>query len=223
MSTEPLKVLESRRREKRNGPRARILRLVGPRSRRTMLLLGFLFFTCLLIPREPDFEVITLREGFPAKRDVIAPFQFYLLKDRALFHAEQATAARKVPPVYSVDPAVAPQVHAALDSLLGEDPKRAPSVGSRLQALGLSPSTLRVLTGSDGQRVMVLAQRIAEETYAAGLMAEIESGRLETDAGAVSVQRDGMRVPVAWAALYDLDSVREMAWDQGARAFPNRP
>jgi putative nucleotidyltransferase with HDIG domain len=223
MSTEPLKVLEARRREKRNGPRARILRLVGPRSRRTMLLLGFLFFTCLLIPREPDFEVITLREGFPAKRDVIAPFQFYLLKDRALFHAEQATAARKVPPVYSVDPAVAPQVHAALDSLLGEDPKRAPSVGSRLQALGLSPSTLRVLTGSDGQRVMVLAQRIAEEAYAAGLMAEIESGRLETDASAASVQRDGMRVPVAWSALYDLDSVREMAWDQGARAFPNRP
>jgi len=223
MSTEPLKVLESRRREKRNGPRARILRLVGPRSRRTMLLLGFLLFTCLLIPREPDFEVITLREGFPAKRDVIAPFQFYLLKDRALYHAEQANAARKVPPVYSVDPAVAPQVHAALDSLLGEDPKRAPSVGPRLQGLGLSPSSLRVLTGSDGQRVVVLAQRIAEEAYAAGLMAEIESGRLETDAGAVSVQRDGMRVPVAWAALYDLDSVREMAWDQGARAFPNRP
>jgi putative nucleotidyltransferase with HDIG domain len=223
MSTEPLKVLESRRREKRNGPRARILRLVGPRSRRTMLLLGFLLFTCLLIPREPDFEVITLREGFPAKRDVIAPFQFYLLKDRALYHAEQATAARKVPPVYSVDPAVAPQVHAALDSLLGEDPKRAPSGGSRLQGLGLSPSTLRVLTGPDGPRVVVLAQRIAEEAYAAGLMAEIESGRLETDAGAVSVQRDGMRVPVAWAALYDLDSVREMAWDQGARAFPNRP
>ena len=188
-----------------------------------MLLLGFLLFTCLLIPREPDFEVITLREGFPAKRDVIAPFQFYLLKDRALYHAEQATAARKVPPVYSVDPAVAPQVHAALDSLLGEDPKRAPGVGSRLQGLGLSPSTLRVLTGSDGPRVVVLAQRIAEEAYAAGLMAEIESGRLETDAGAVTVQRDGMRVPVAWAALYDLDSVREMAWDQGARAFPNRP
>ena len=223
MSTEPLKVLESRRREKRNGPRARMLRLVGPRSRRTMLLLGFLLFTCLLIPREPDFEVITLREGFPAKRDVIAPFQFYLLKDRALYHAEQATAARKVPPIYSVDPSVAPQVHAALDSLLGEDPKRAPSVGSRLQGLGLSPSTLRVLTGPDGQRVVVLAQRIAEEAYAAGLMAEIESGRLETDASAASVQRDGMRVPVTWASLYDLDSVREMAWDQGARAFPNRP
>lgn len=223
MSTEPLRVLESRRREKKNGAKAKFLRLVGHRSRRTMLLLGFLLFTCLLIPREPDFEVITLREGFPAKRDVIAPFQFYLLKDRALYHAEQASAARKVPPVYSVDPAVAPQVHAALDSLVGDGTKHAGTVRSRVEGLGLSASTTRVLLGPDGPRVVVLAERIAEEAYAAGLMAEIESGRLETDASAASVQRDGMRVPVAWGALYDLDSVREMAWDEGARAFPNKP
>ena len=119
MGTEPFRVVEPRRREKKNGIRVIIARILGRRTRRTALLLGFLAFICLLVPRDPDFEVITLREGFPAKRDLIAPFQFYLLKERPLLHAEQEAAARGVAPVYSVDPDVKPRVEALLDSLGG--------------------------------------------------------------------------------------------------------
>jgi putative nucleotidyltransferase with HDIG domain len=57
----------------------------------------------------------------------------------------------------------------------------------------------------------------------AGLLPEIESARLETDAVGPSVERDGIRMRVPWGALHDRASLREMAWEEGQRAFPIRP
>jgi putative nucleotidyltransferase with HDIG domain len=228
MGAEPLKVLESRRQNKGGGS-ARFARLLGWRTRRVALLIGFLLFTCLLFPREPAFEVTTLREGFPARRDIIAPFQFYVLKDKDRLRAEHSAAARRVAPVYSVDPTVAPRVRAFLDSLAGSEgaPPLSSSAGSRLgvrlRSLGVSTETLRLLGGPEGRRLVVLARRIAEQGYMAGLLPEIESARLETDAVGPSVERDGIRMRVPWASLHDRASLREMAWEEGQRAFPIRP
>jgi hypothetical protein len=83
MPTDPLRVIEPRRKERRSRA-ARLLKRFGPKVQRAALFVAFLAFACLLVPRDPAFEVMTLREGYPAKRDLIAPFQFYLLKDRAL-------------------------------------------------------------------------------------------------------------------------------------------
>lgn len=228
MATEPFRVVEPKRREKKNGFRARIERVLGRRTRRTALLVGFLAFLCLLVPRDPDFEVITLREGFPAKRDLIAPFQFYLLKERPRLHGEQEAAARGVAPVYSVDPDVKPRVEALLDSLAGPDradlvAREKGSLRARLRELGMTSQALRLLGGPEGDRIAVLARRIAERAYAEGMVSEIETARLETDAPGASVEREGMRVHVPWEELHDLGSVREMAWEEGARAFPSRP
>src|SRR4029077_5176540 len=96
MGAEPLRVLEPRRRDPAGFVR-RMVRLTR-RFRRTPLLAGFLLFACLLFPRESSFEVMTLREGYPAKRDLIAPFQFSLLKDRDLLRQEQSMATRRVAP-----------------------------------------------------------------------------------------------------------------------------
>ncbi len=228
MGAEPLKVLESRKREK--GPASsRLAQLITPHARRIALLIGFLVFTCLLFPREPAFEVTTLREGFPARRDVIAPIQFYVLKDRDRLRSEQAAAARRVPPVYSIDPSVEPQVRALLDSLAGTEDapplsgRTGARIAQRLRTLGVSAGTLRLLQGSEGRRIIVLAQRIAEQAYMAGLLPEIESARLETDAVGPSIERDGLHVRVPWGALHDRSSLRELAWDEGQRAFPSRP
>ncbi len=228
MGAEPLKVLESRRREK-GGASARLARLFGRRTRRVTLLVGFLLYACLLFPREPSFEVTTLREGFPAKRDIIAPFQFYVLKDKDRLRMEQVAAARRVAPVYSVDPTAAPRVRALLDSLDGPGggPALASGGGSRiaarLRSLGVSSGTLRLLSGPEGRRLVVLARRIAEQAYLAGLLPEIESARLETDAVGPTVERDGIRMRVPWGALHDRASLRELAWEEGQRAFPVRP
>lgn len=228
MATEPLKVIEPKRREKSGGV-GQFARMIGPKARRIGLLVGFLLFTCFLFPREPAFEVTTLREGFPAARDVIAPFQFYIMKDRDRLRAEQAAAARRVTPVYSVDPAVAPRVRALLDSLGGGGRGFIPTgrpggkIAARLRSMGVSAGTLRLLGGPEGRRIVVLAERIADQAYTAGFMPEIESARLETDAVGASIDRDGMRVRVPWGALHDLASVRELAWDDGQRAFPSRP
>ncbi|HKW50292.1 MAG TPA: HDIG domain-containing protein [Candidatus Eisenbacteria bacterium] len=223
MGAESLKVLESRRRDKSGGS-ARLARLFGWRTRRAALLVGFLLFTCLLFPREPAFEVTTLREGFPSRRDIIAPFQFYILKDKDRLRSEQAAAARRVAPVYSVDDTVAPRVRALLDSLAGAEGSGAASrVAARLRSLDLSTETLRILGGPEGKRLIVLARRIAEQGYMAGLLPEIESARLETDAVGPSVERDGIRMRVPWGALHDRASLREMAWEEGQRAFPIRP
>ncbi len=222
MGAEPLKVLESKRREK-NGRPARWARVFGPRTRRGALLAGFLLFTCLLFPREPSFEVMTLREGFPAKRDLIAPFQFSILKNRDQLREEQSAAARRVAPVYSVDPALAPRVQAFLDSLEGAPGSAGGKLGRRLRSMGVPAGAFRLLSGPEGHRIVLLAQRIADQAYSAGLMSEIESARLETDAAGASVERDGIRVRVPWGTLHDLASVRELAWDEGQRAFPSRP
>jgi len=224
MAAEALKVLESRRRD-RTGGHARLARFLGPKARRGALLAAFLLFTCLLFPRDPAFEVTTLREGYPAKRDLIAPFQFSLLKDRGVYQKEQVAVARSVSPVYSVDPAVAPRVRASLDSLRAVAAETGP-VGGRgtlLGRLGLSRPTVQLLSGPDGRRIAVLAQRIAEQAYDPGLLAEIESARLETDAVGIAIERDGVRVRLPWGSLHDLDSIRELAWDEGLAAFPNRP
>jgi putative nucleotidyltransferase with HDIG domain len=221
MAAEPLKVLESRRRERRSGGSGLGSRF-GPKTRRVLLLVGVLLFACLLFPREPSFEVMTLREGFPSRRDLIAPFQFYLLKDRGALQAEQITATRGVPPVYSIDATVAPRALALLDSLGGEGgtPER---IRTKLAHLGVSSATARILTGPEGRRIVVLARRIADQVYTAGVLSEIDAARLDTDAAGIAVEKNGMRVSIPWGSLHDANSVRDLAWDEGQRAFPSRP
>lgn len=226
MPAENLKVLEPRRPEPRPAVE-RVQRLFGPRVRRAALLLGFLGFACLLFPREPSFEVMTLREGFPARRDIIAPFQFYVLKDRDRLREEQAEAARHVAPVYSVDPAVAPAARALLDSLRTADPAvletgRGP-MARRLRALGVSTETMRALAGPDGRRIVLVALRIADQAYGAGVLGEREAARADTDSPNATVEQGGVRVATPWASLYDTAALRDLAWDEGQKAFPSRP
>ncbi|MGE5179871.1 MAG: HD family phosphohydrolase [Bacteroidota bacterium] len=183
--------------------------------------MGFLAFACLLVPRDPAFEVDTLREGFPAKRDLIAPFQFYLLKDRAVLRHEQAVAARAIPPVYSVDPAAERGTVDLLDSL--RSPESGVARSAAIASLGLSADAARVLAGSEGKRVVVLAHAIAQTVYESGLLPELESARSSTDASVISLEKDGMRFERPWASLADPSTLRDRAWDEGQRAFPSRP
>jgi len=223
MGAESLRVLEPRRREPA-GIFARLKR-VSRRFRRTALLVGFLLFACLLFPREPSFEVMTLREGYPAKRDLIAPFQFYLLKDREALRQEHVAASRRVAPVFSVDESVETRVKTSLDSLRTETPDAARSrrAAERLGALGISREAVRVLTGPEGHRIATVALRIAGRAFAAGLVSERDAARAETDSPVAGVERDGVRVATPWGLLYDLAAVRDLAWSEAQSAFPNRP
>lgn len=226
MTPEKLQVLEPRRKKERRPFAARVARLFGPKVRRTALVVGFLAFSCLLFPRDPAFEVMTLREGFPAKRDLIAPFQFYILKDKDRYRGELADAERRVSPVYSVDPTVAQEAHALLDSLRASDLSAAgPGTRgfTRLRDLGLSPEAARTMAGPDGKRIVVLALRIEEEAHHPGLLADLASARAPTDAPAIQIDRDGIRYPTAWGSLHDVVSLRDEAWEEGQRAFPSRP
>lgn len=223
MAGEPLRVLEPRRRDP-----AKVLRSIKRltrRFRRLALLAGFLLFACFLFPRENSFEVMTLREGYPAKRDLIAPFQFYLLKDRDLLHQEQGLAARRVAPVFSVDEGVESRVKTTLDSLrvLTQDPAQSQRAGERFRSLGISREAVRVLSGSEGRRVVAVAIRIADKVYAAGLLSERAPARAESDSPVAGVERNGVRLATPWSLLFDLASVRDLAWTEGQAAFPSRP
>jgi hypothetical protein len=225
MGAERLQVLEPRRKE-RKPLVARLGRIFGPRVRRGALFAGFLAFACLLFPRDPAFEVMTLREGFPAKRDLIAPFQFYLLKDRDRLREEQTAAARRVAPVYSADPATVHRSRAVLDSLRAAYLSAAvpgTRAHTRLRALGLSAEAARSLAGPDGKRIVLLARRLAEEAHEPGLLPELESARAATDVPGVSIERDGMRLHTPWGSLHDAGTLRDHAWEEGQRAFPSRP
>ncbi len=223
MPSEPLRVLEPRRREPA-GIIRRLLRL-SRKFRRGALLVGVLLFACLLFPREPSFEVMTLREGYPAKRDLIAPFQFYLLKERDVLHQEQAVAARKVAPVFSVDEGVESRVKTSLDSLRFQDSEAGPgpSASDRLRGMGLSREAVRMLSGPEGRRIATVALRIADKAYAAGLLSERDASNAETESPVAGVERDGVRLATPWSLLYDLAAVRDLAWTEGRTAFPKSP
>jgi putative nucleotidyltransferase with HDIG domain len=221
MAAENLRVLEPRRRE-RAPWRMAVAAVFGARFRRVTLFVGFLAFACLLFPRDPSFEVMTLREGYPAKRDLIAPFQFYLLKDRAQYRAEQAIAARRVPPVYSVDATVAASTQGSLDSLRGAAAEGG-ALAARVRPLGLTPEASRALVGPDGRRLASIAARLAEQAHAAGLLPEMESARLDTESSVAMVERDGVRVRTPWEEMLDANQLRDRAWEAGVRAFPGRP
>jgi len=221
MAAEPLRVLEPKRRE-RAPWRVVVAAIFGPRFRRITLFIGFLAFAGLLFPRDASFEVMTLREGFPAKRDLIAPIQFYLLKDREQYRVEQAAAARRVAPVYSTDASVAGATQALLDTLRAVDTGGS-RVVARLRAMGLSPEASRIAAGPDGRRLLAIASRLAEQAYATGLLAEIEGARLDTDASGAMIERDGLRLNTPWTDLMDVPQLRDLAWEEGVRAFPGRP
>ena len=194
----------------------------GPRFRRITLFAGFLAYACLLFPRDPSFEVMTLREGYPAKRDLIAPVQFYLLKDRNEYRAEQGIAARRVAPVYSVDAGVTAATAALLDSLREAATERGGLAG-RVRRLGLSPEATRIVTGPDARRILPIAARLSSQAHAAGLLAELEGARIDTEAQVAMIERDGMRLRTAWDQILDLKELRDLAWEEGVRAFPGRP
>ncbi len=222
MPTDPLRVIEPRRKERRSRA-ARLVKRFGPKVQRAALFVAFLAFACLLVPRDPAFEVMTLREGYPAKRDLIAPFQFYLLKDRALYRHEQTLASRAVAPIYSADAASAQGTDNLLDSLRAAELAPGGRVQGRLQGLGLSPEAARVVAGPDGKRVLLLARRIADEAYQAGLLPDLESAQSGTDAPVIALQKNGMRIEKAWSSVMDPAVLRDRAWAEGQRAFPSRP
>lgn len=223
MAPDPLRVLEPRRREP-VGILGRVRR-VSRRVRRMALLAGFLLFACFLFPREPSFEVMTLRVGYPAKRDLIAPFQFYLLKDKDLLHQEQSVATRRVAPVFSVDESIESRVKTSLDSLRTqvEEPGGSQRAAGRLRGMGISREAIRVLAGPEGRRIAPMALRIADRAYGVGLLSERESARAETDSPVAGVERNGVRLATPWAILLDRAALRDMAWTEAQGAFPNRP
>jgi putative nucleotidyltransferase with HDIG domain len=221
MAAENLRVLESRRRE-RAPWKVAVAAVFGPRFRRIALFVGFLGYACLLFPRDPSFEVMTLREGYPAKRDLIAPFQFSLLKDKNQFRVEQAIAARRVAPVYSVDASVTASTHSLLDSLRAAASEPG-GLGVRARRLGVSPDAARTLAGVDGRRIVPIAARLAAQAHAAGLLPEIEGARIDNESAVAMVEKDGMRLRTSWDQLQDVKQLRDLAWDEGVRAFPGRP
>src|SRR5258705_4736490 len=188
MATDPLRVIEPRKKERRPAL-FRLWRGFGSKLRRMALFVGFIAFSCLLVPRDPAFEVMTLREGYPAKRDLIAPFQFYLLKDKSVLRHEQTLTARGVSPVYSVDPAVGASATALLDTLRAGDLAPAERGHARLRSLGLSSEAVRVLAGQDRKRIVLLASPIPEDALRAGILPEMERARATTHPPGGPIQR----------------------------------
>jgi len=221
MAADKLQVME--RRKERRPLLPRLAKRFGPKIRRGALFVGFLAFACLLVPRDPAFEVMTLREGYPAKRDLIAPFQFYLLKDKAVLRHEQTLAGRAVAPMYSVDESAERATGSLLDSLRASDLGAGSRGSGRLQSLGISSEAARVVAGPDGKRIVLLARRIADEAYQSGLLPDLESARAATDAPVLALQKNGMRIDRAWTSVGDPASLRDRAWEEGQRAFPSRP
>lgn len=119
------------------------------------LISALALLTLALFPPRGGFDAPTVRVGLVAPGDIIAPFDFQILRDEEELRAQQDLAALTVPPVYAVEPASVDSALARVEAYLARvalaDPGADPASLETLnrvdgRSLGLRPAELRALT-----------------------------------------------------------------------------
>jgi len=187
--------------------------------------IGFVIAAVLLFPPPSVAPKSEYREGAVSDKQVIAPFQFSILKPDAQYQAEKEEAAKTVLPVFVIDPQQTSRCMARLAALTQamqtRKEKRATSLDlSALADVRLSPETQSFLTRTDlGLEVVSEVERFAARTLDAGV---VKSKRgVEIDAHhkvRIRTATGESEIPVS--ALQDKNSVLEKARADAEREFP---
>jgi hypothetical protein len=133
------------------------------RAARIGLFLALPLLAHVLFPIASSDIEVEVREGEISDQEVIAPFTFPVRRDPGELERARAEAARAVPPVLDLDPAVAEEAVQKLHRL-GRELSRPPSEDlppeelrasfERLFGLGLSVETIAYLRTADGQALL---------------------------------------------------------------------
>jgi putative nucleotidyltransferase with HDIG domain len=142
------------------------------------LVMVIALLTLILFPPESGYEVPVVRVGVVASEDVLAPFDFPVLRDEGELEELQERAAISVPPVFSHEPALADSAVAEIDAYLSRFEVDSPSSVELAQlnringrSVGLRPVEQRALTDARVRaEIRSLTRQILPAVYVEHLM-----------------------------------------------------
>ena len=142
------------------------------------LVMVIALLTLILFPPQAGYEVPAVRVGVVASEDVLAPFDFPVLRDEGELAELQERAAISVPPVFSHEPALADSAVAEIDAYLSRFEVDSPSAADLAQlnringrSVGLRLAEQRALTDPRVRaEIRSLARQVLPAAYVEHLM-----------------------------------------------------
>ncbi|MFN2384085.1 MAG: HD family phosphohydrolase [Gemmatimonadota bacterium] len=134
------------------------------------LIAALALLTLALFPPRGGYDAPAVRVGLVAPGDIIAPFDFQVLRTDEELEAQQNLAELTVPPVYAMEPASVDSAFTRLETYLGRlegaaSGSSAPALETfnRVEgrSLGLRPAELRALTDADTRAAIAAFAREA--------------------------------------------------------------
>ncbi len=185
----------------------------------------FIVLAVVLFPPSPTVPKSEYREGAVVDKQIIAPFEFSILKDDQQFEAEKRAAAIAVPPVFTIDSQQTTRYMARLAVLRqAVAAARATRGGTldltRLPDVRLSAETQTVLTTPQlGLAVVEAVEDFAARSLGAGVVRSKKSVEVaEYDTVRVRSEKTERVTPVS--TLMDKSSVPARASSEARAAFP---
>ncbi|MCX5801700.1 MAG: HDIG domain-containing protein [Candidatus Eisenbacteria bacterium] len=193
-------------------------------SQKLAVGLGFVIVAVLLFPPPSIAPKSEYREGAVSDKQIIAPFQFSILKPDAQYQAEKEEAAKTVLPVFAVDAQQTSICMARLAALrqavqaheAGQD---APLDISVLGDVRLSPETQSLLARRAlGLDVVAKVEAFAVRTLEAGVV-KSKRGVEIGGHGRVMIRGAKGETEIPVSSLRDKNSVLELARTDARREF----
>jgi putative nucleotidyltransferase with HDIG domain len=190
---------------------------------------AFVILAMLLFPPSAISPGSEYREGAVSDKQIIAPFEFSILKDDAQYEAEKKAAGEAVPPVFTIDSQQTTRYMARLAALrqavvAHQSGRRATLDLSALPDVKLSAPTRATLASPrTGLEVVEAVERFAGRILEAGILRSkktVEVAGYDT----VRVRSESTTLAVPVSALLDRSSIASKAGSEAGAAFPgNHP
>jgi putative nucleotidyltransferase with HDIG domain len=221
---------KSSSKEKKPGPPLFLSQDEG--LRRSLALLqklsvgvGFVIAAVLLFPPPSVPPKSEYREGAVSDKQVIAPFEFSILKPEAQYESEKEEAAKKIVPVFVVDAQQTSRCMARLAALRQavETHEARPDAPLDLSALGdvhLSPETESLLARTAlGLEVVTKVESFAARTLEAGIVKSKRGAEIGAH-DKVRIKSAKSETETSVSLLQDKNGVLEKARAEARSEFP---
>ena len=190
--------------------------------------LMFVLFAVLLYPPSGISPGSQYREGAVSDKQIIAPFEFSILKDDARYEAERKAAVDAVPPIFTIDSQQTTKYMARLAALrqavAARQEYRAEALDlSKLPDMKLSAATRSVLaTPRTGLEVVEAVEKFAGRVLATGIVRTTKTVEM-VGRDTVRVRSEQRELAVSVATLLDRSGIAARAGSEAEVLFPRNP
>jgi hypothetical protein len=190
--------------------------------------LVFVLLAILLFPPSGISPGSEYREGAVSDKQIIAPFEFSILKDDARYEAERKAAADGVPPIFTIDSQQTTKYMARLAALrqavAAHQGRRAGALDlSKLPDVKLSGATQSVLSDPrTGLEVVEAVEKFAGQVLATGIVRAKRTVEI-TGRDTVRMRSETRELAVPVSSLLDRSGIAPRASSEAAAVLPGNP